>query len=133
MVTPTSEQFDHAIRVITVLCLVMGMVGALLMQVLQGLAIVLITKVTYFIDRKHRIDMSRKRAARWRSLGGRFVGVADRMDLRHGAREYAKTAVAGEPPLVCRGKYPEHDFQAVVRGDEVYHAACTQCGQDPYP
>ncbi|KGH12949.1 hypothetical protein [Comamonas thiooxydans] len=86
MVTLTPEQFDHAINTIAWLCIVMGMVGALAMQLLQGLLIGLVTKVTYFIDRKHRIDMSRKRAARWRSLGERFVSVADRMDAREVAR-----------------------------------------------
>lgn len=48
MVTLTPEQFDHAIRVITGLCLVMDMLGALLMQGLQSMFIGLCTKVIYF-------------------------------------------------------------------------------------
>lgn len=87
MVSLTSEQFDHLIRVLTVLCLVMGMVGALVMQLLQGLLTAAITKVIYLIDRKHRIDMSRKRAGRLRRIGERFVRVADSMERRQGARE----------------------------------------------
>ncbi|WP_120970480.1 hypothetical protein [Comamonas sp. lk] len=127
MVTLTPEQFDHAIRMITALCLVMGMLGALLMQVLQSVVIGLCTKVIYLIDRKHRIDMSRKRAARWRRLGQRFVGVADRMD----ARQAAKAAEVDQRPLICRGMFPEHDWDAVVVGDEVYAQRCRGCGQEP--
>ena len=86
MVTLTPEQFDHAIRVITALCLVMGLLGALLMQVLQSVVTGLCTKVIYLIDRKHRIDMSSKRAERFRSIGQRLVSVAERMDAREDAR-----------------------------------------------
>nr|WP_314352001.1 hypothetical protein [Comamonas thiooxydans] len=92
MVTLTAEQFDHAINTIAWLCTVMGMVGALVMQLLQTVFIGICTKVIYFIDRKHRIDMSRKRAERYRQLGRRFVSVAERMD----AREDARTPVAGQ-------------------------------------
>ena len=92
MVTLTAEQFDHAINTIAWLCIVMGMVGALVMQLLQTVFIGICTKVIYFIDRKHRIDMSRKRAERYRQLGQRFVSVAERMD----AREDARTPVAGQ-------------------------------------
>lgn len=128
MVTLTPEQFDHAINTIAWLCIVMGMVGALAMQLLQGLLIGLVTKVTYLIDRKHRIDMSRKRAARWRSLGERFVGVADRMDLRHEARERTKTAAmpapgapdSSDPPgHYCTENYSTHDWVGGV---------CVTCG-----
>ena len=87
MVTLTPEQFDHAINTIAWLCIVMGMVGALVMQLLQSLLIGLVTKVTYLIDRKHRIDMSRKRAASFRRIGERFVRVAGSMEQRHAVQE----------------------------------------------
>ena len=86
MVTLTPEQFDHAINTIAWLCIVMGMVGALVMQLLQTVFMGICTKVIYFIDRKHRIDMSRKRAERFRRIGQRFVSVAERMDAREDAR-----------------------------------------------
>ena len=87
MVTLTAEQFDHAMNTIAWLCIVMGMVGALVMQLLQTVFIGICTKLTYFIDRKHRIDMSRKRAASFRRIGERFVRVAGSMEQRHAAQE----------------------------------------------
>jgi len=82
MVTLTPEQFDHAIRVISLLCFVSGIVGALALNTFLGVAQHAIAGIVYLIDRRARIDMSRKRAQSLRRAGERFVKVADRMDAR---------------------------------------------------
>lgn len=86
MVTLTAEQFDHAISVITLLCFVSGIVGALALNMFLGLVQHAMAGVIYLIDRRARIDMSRKRAQSLRRVGERFVRVADRMDARQEGR-----------------------------------------------
>ena len=87
MVTLTSEQLDHLLRVLSSLCFVMGLLGALFLQAVQSGGALLISRLQYVLDRRHRIDMSRKRAERWRRVGERFVRVADSMDRRQEHRE----------------------------------------------
>jgi len=78
----TAEQFDRLIRVFTLLSFVMGIVGALALNMFLGVAQHAIARIVYLIDRRARIDMSRKRAQSLRRVGERFVKVADRMDAR---------------------------------------------------
>ena len=108
MVTLTPEQFEHFVRVMILVALLGGLVGALLWDLIQASGLGMVSGIGYLFDRHKRIKAARERAA------DAFFASA------------APASVDGRP-LICRGEWgswPEHHF------DGGNHA-CNRCGQQP--
>lgn len=62
MVTLTPEQFEHFIRVMILVALLGGLVGAVVWDLIQASGLGLVRGIGYFMERRRRIDAARVRA-----------------------------------------------------------------------
>ena len=111
MVALTPEQFEHFIRVMILVALLGGFVGAVIWDLIQASGLGMVSGIGYLVDRHKRIKAARSRAT-------------------------AQSAPVEQSQLICQskwGQWPEHLWDADVRGDEVTHGSCARCGQDVYP
>ena len=100
MATLTPDQFEHFIRVMILVALLGGLVGAVIWDLIQASGLGMVSGIGYLVDRHKRIKAARQRAA----------------------DSFFAPAPVAQSSLVCRGKYSEHDL------DET--GACRQCGRE---
>ena len=124
MVTLTPEQFEHFIRVMILVALLGGLVGAVIWDLIQASGLGMVSGIGYLFDRHKRIKAARARASAESASVAQFS-----QDLAE-AQAWSERAfpvplpVIDPPGFNCAGRFAQHAWD----GD-----TCITCGAHAQP